>query len=59
MTMGTGVIKRDVPIAAWLPHYQKRWLVADSVAGVTIWGLLIPEMIAYASLAGLLPQAGL
>ena len=27
--------------------------------GFTIWGLLIPEMIAYASLAGLPPQAGL
>jgi high affinity sulfate transporter 1 len=29
------------------------------IAGFTIWGLLIPEMIAYASLAGLPPQAGL
>jgi MFS superfamily sulfate permease-like transporter len=29
------------------------------VAGFTIWGLLVPEMIAYASLAGLPPQAGL
>ena len=29
------------------------------VAGFTIWGLLVPEGIAYASLAGLPPQAGL
>lgn len=29
------------------------------MAGFTIWGLLVPEMIAYASLAGLPPQAGL
>jgi high affinity sulfate transporter 1 len=29
------------------------------VAGFTIWGLLVPEMIAYAGLAGLSPQAGL
>jgi SulP family sulfate permease len=29
------------------------------IAGFTIWGLLIPEMIAYAGLAGLPPQAGL
>ena len=29
------------------------------MAGATIWGLLVPEMIAYAGLAGLPPQAGL
>ena len=29
------------------------------IAGATIWGLLVPEMIAYAGLAGLPPQAGL
>jgi sulfate permease, SulP family len=34
-------------------------LPSDAIAGFTIWGLLIPEMIAYASLAGLPPQAGL
>jgi sulfate permease, SulP family len=40
-------------------RYQRGWLAGDSIAGFTIWGLLIPEMIAYASLAGLPPQAGL
>ena len=29
------------------------------IAGATVWGLLVPEMIAYAGLAGLPPQAGL
>jgi sulfate permease, SulP family len=42
-----------------LPRYQRSWLTKDAIAGFTIWGLLIPEMIAYASLAGLPPQAGL
>jgi len=50
---------RWVPIASWLPRYQRGWLAGDAIAGFTIWGLLIPEMIAYASLAGLPPQAGL
>jgi SulP family sulfate permease len=50
---------RAMPIASWLPAYRREWLPKDSVAGFTIWGLLIPEMIAYASLAGLSPQAGL
>jgi sulfate permease, SulP family len=53
------VARRLVPMASWLPKYQKSWLSSDVVAGFTIWGLLIPEMIAYASLAGLPPQAGL
>jgi sulfate permease, SulP family len=56
---GPGRVARFVPIVAWLPKYQRSWLTNDAVAGFTIWGLLIPEMIAYASLAGLSPQAGL
>src|SRR5664279_237850 len=43
----------------WLPRYQRTWLRPDLIAGFTIWGLLVPEMIAYAGLAGLSPQAGL
>jgi sulfate permease, SulP family len=53
------VLARFVPAVSWLPRYQRGWLAGDAVAGFTIWGLLIPEMIAYASLAGLPPQAGL
>ena len=52
-------LKRYAPILSWLPTYNRSWLTTDVVAGFTIWGLLIPEMIAYASLAGLPPQAGL
>src|SRR5215469_7318209 len=54
-----GRLARFVPAASWLPGYQRGWLAGDAIAGFTIWGLLIPEMIAYASLAGLPPQAGL
>lgn len=52
-------LHRFVPITRWLPRYDRSWLRFDVIAGATIWGLLIPEMIAYASLAGLPPQAGL
>ena len=52
-------VRGFVPIVSWLPRYHTSWLSSDVIAGVTIWGLLIPEMIAYASLAGLAPQAGL
>jgi high affinity sulfate transporter 1 len=44
---------------AWLPHYDRRWLSRDVLAGLTLWGLLVPEAMAYAGIAGLPPQAGL
>jgi MFS superfamily sulfate permease-like transporter len=48
-----------IPAVGWLRSYRRDWLGRDATAAFTIWGLLIPEMIAYASLAGLSPQAGL
>ena len=48
-----------MPILAWLPTYERGSLRFDAIAGATVWGLLVPEMIAYAGLAGLPPQAGL
>ena len=52
-------LARYVPAVSWVPGYRASWLRSDAVAGFTIWGLLVPEGIAYASLAGLPPQAGL
>lgn len=44
----------------WLPHYRwRQWLRADVIAGITLWGVVVPEGMAYAGLAGLPPQAGL
>jgi sulfate permease, SulP family len=48
-----------VPALSWARGYQRAWFTGDAIAGFTIWGLLVPEMIAYSSLAGLPPQAGL
>ncbi len=52
-------LTRFVPALSWARAYQRAWFTRDAIAGFTIWGLLVPEMIAYASLAGLPPQAGL
>jgi len=52
-------IRKYVPILTWLPAYDRSFLRFDAIAGATIWGLLVPETIAYAGLAGLPPQAGL
>ena len=48
-----------VPILSWLPHYDRSWLRLDIIAGLTLWGLVVPEAMAYAGIAGLPPQAGL
>src|SRR5215469_9761728 len=50
---------RALPILRWLPSYDARWFRADVVAGLTLWGILVPEAIAYAGLAGAPVQAGL
>ncbi len=52
-------ITRLVPILAWLPSYDRSWLRFDIIAGLTLWGLIVPEAMAYAGIAGLPPQAGL
>jgi sulfate permease, SulP family len=48
-----------LPIRHWLPGYRSRWLRPDVIAAVAVWAVLVPEGMAYASLAGMPPQAGL
>jgi sulfate permease, SulP family len=47
------------PILGWLPSYEPGWLRPDVIAGLTLWGILVPEAIAYAAMAGAPPEAGL
>jgi len=54
-----GAFVRVLPILQWLPAYEARWLRADVIAGLTLWGILVPEAIAYAAMAGAPLQAGL
>ena len=42
-----------------LSGYQKIWLRFDAVAGLTTAAVVIPQSMAYASIAGLPVQAGL
>ena len=48
-----------LPMRDWLPQYQRRWLLRDLVAAAAVWAVLVPEGMAYASLAGLPPEYGL
>src|SRR5437879_1816003 len=53
------LLSSTLPIVRWLPQYQRSWLRSDMVAGLTLAAYAIPVSVAYASLAGLPPQAGL
>jgi high affinity sulfate transporter 1 len=57
-TAPTG-IRKFIPILGWLPNYQSGWLRFDLVAGLTAAAVVIPQAMAYATIAGLPIQVGL
>jgi sulfate permease, SulP family len=59
MTDNSSGISGFLPCLNWLRSYQLEYLQRDLMAGATLAAYLIPVGIAYASLAGLPPQAGL
>jgi sulfate permease, SulP family len=42
-----------------LAGYRRSWLQGDGMAGLTVWAMLIPQALAYASIAGVSPVIGL
>jgi high affinity sulfate transporter 1 len=42
-----------------LPQYKSAWLAPDLLAGLSVWALVIPQALAYASVVGVPPQYGL
>ncbi|XP_076679781.1 sodium-independent sulfate anion transporter isoform X2 [Andrena cerasifolii] len=51
--------RRRVPIINWLPKYNSEKLLSDAIAGITVGLTVMPQGLAYATLAGLEPQYGL
>jgi high affinity sulfate transporter 1 len=41
-----------IPIIQWLPNYQRSFLKWDLIAGITLASFVLPESMAYATLAG-------
>ncbi|WP_368732984.1 SulP family inorganic anion transporter [Streptomyces alkaliphilus] len=39
--------------------YRRRWSARDALAGMTVWAVLVPEALAYATIAGVSPVVGL
>ncbi|TLQ47618.1 SulP family inorganic anion transporter [Streptomyces marianii] len=54
-----GGLHRAVPGLAVLGAYRRDWLRGDLLAGVTVAAYLVPQVMAYASVAGLPPVVGL
>ena len=50
---------RRFPRLAWMDGYQRGWLRGDLLAGVTITAYLVPQVMAYAEVAGLPAVVGL
>jgi high affinity sulfate transporter 1 len=48
-----------MPLLGWLRGYQRAWLAADLVGGLTAAAVVIPKAMAYATVAGLPVQVGL
>ncbi len=48
-----------LPALSWLQAYQRPWLTADLLAGITVAMMLIPQAMSYAMLAGVPPYMGL
>jgi SulP family sulfate permease len=48
-----------LPLFRSLVPYSRHWLRGDVIAGLTVWAVLVPEALAYASIAGVSPVVGL
>ncbi|KAK7530536.1 SulP family sulfate permease [Phyllosticta citricarpa] len=51
--------KRLFPFLSWITHYNLQWLYGDLVAGITVGAVVVPQGMAYASLANLEVYYGL
>ncbi|MFC6239661.1 SulP family inorganic anion transporter [Longivirga aurantiaca] len=50
---------RSPLLLASLRGYRRPWLTADLLAGMSVWAVLVPESLAYATIAGVPPVVGL
>lgn len=58
-TKNTNAIVRFMPIFEWLPRYDKAWLTSDLIAGLSVWALMVPQALGYASISGVPVHYGL
>lgn len=54
--MGLSQAEKFIPGARWLRGYTTKYAAADLIAGITVGLTVLPQGLAYATLAGLEPQ---
>jgi high affinity sulfate transporter 1 len=59
MTTDSAAGARQPWLFASLRGYRREWLTKDVIAGLTVWAVLVPESLAYATIAGVSPVIGL
>ncbi|KAI9770278.1 MAG: Sulfate permease 2 [Geoglossum simile] len=47
------------PFLKWITRYNSAWFLGDTIAGLTVGAVVVPQSMAYAVLAGLPPEFGL
>ena len=52
-------IARYLPITGWIQGYPRNWLRLDLAAGLSAAAVVIPQAMAYATIAGLPVEVGL
>ncbi|MTD59605.1 SulP family inorganic anion transporter [Amycolatopsis pithecellobii] len=57
--MASHALERILPGIAQFRGYRRSWLRGDVLAGITVAAYLVPQVMAYAEIAGLPPVAGL
>jgi sulfate permease, SulP family len=53
------IARRLLPVVGWLPTYRRDWLLPDTLAGLAVWAVMVPEGMAYAGIVGVPPIMGL
>ena len=54
-----GGLARYLPIVTWLSNYDRSWLRNDVIAGLSVWALMVPTSLGYATISGVPVQYGL
>lgn len=57
--MGLSQAEKWIPGARWLRGYTAQFFISDLIAGITVGLTVLPQGLAYSTLAGLEPQYGL
>ena len=48
-----------MPVLGWLQTYRRDWLLPDTLAGLALWAVMVPEGMAYSGIVGVPPIMGL